>query len=312
MRVWLTGGTGFIGSNIVHSAIERGDDVLTTVHSSAPPDDARYRTEQVDMVDADAVRRSMAGFDPDVVVHCAILNDWDVMYADRHRAWDAYVEATRATADAAADAGAPYVLVSTDWVYDGTQHGADEETPPNPVNLYGVLKMASEIAAIERGGAVARVSGVNGLHRAQAQTPRNQDPGFGYFVLSIVESLSRDIPFSVWESDDINMIATPSLASECAEIILEVGRRGLDGVFHCSGADPVSRMELALVACDVFDLDPTLLRSTAPPESAFAGFRIPYDTSLTTPRTDALLDRRATPLRTLLEAFRDEYERAAA
>ena len=85
----------------------------------------------------------------------AILNDWKRMEEDRRLAWSAYVGATQTTIDAANDVGASYVVVSTDWVFDGTQGGADESTPPNPVNLYGVLKLASEITALERGGAVA-------------------------------------------------------------------------------------------------------------------------------------------------------------
>jgi dTDP-4-dehydrorhamnose reductase len=82
------------------------------------------------------------------------------------------------------------VLVSTDWVFDGTQSGADEATPPNPVNLYGVMKLASEMVTLERGGAFARISGVQGLHLARPATPWAQDRGFGYFAASIVESLS--------------------------------------------------------------------------------------------------------------------------
>ena len=308
MRVWLTGGTGFVGSNIVHAAEQAGHTVMTTVHSFVPAD-STYLVDHVDMLDPTAVRRSVDGFGPDVVIHCAILNDWDRMYADRQFAWDTYVSATRFTTAAAEEVGAAYVVVSTDWVFDGTQAGADEGTAPNPVNLYGVLKLASEMVALENDGAVARVSGVNGVHRARPDTPRSQDPGFGYFVASIVDNLKAGRPFTVWESDSINMVATPSLATECGEIMLEIGARKLAGVFHCSGADAVSRRQLAELTCDVFDLDAGLLRFAEPPQSAMPpGGSVPYDTSLTTPRTDELLERTATPVRTLLSRFRREYE----
>ena len=198
------------------------------------------------MVDDSAVRGSIEQFAPDLVVHCAIMNDWHRMYADRDASWAAYVGATRSTAKAALDdAGAAYVLVSTDWVFDGTQGGAHEETPPNPINLYGTLKLASEMVTLESGGAVARVSGVNGMHVARPQTPRSQDRGFGYFVASLVDALGSGRPFTVWEGDDINMIATPSLALECGEIMIQIGERRLGGVFHCCGADAVTRRELA-------------------------------------------------------------------
>lgn len=286
----------------------RGDEVLTTVSSFQPSADVGYAVDQVDMTDNKAVAQSVEAFGPDVVVHCAILNDWDRMYADRAFAWDAYVTATEATISAAQSVDASHVLVSTDWVFDGTQIGADEETPPNPVNLYGVLKLASEMVARERGTAVARVSGVNGLHRARPNTPRAQDPGFGYFVASIVDALSQGAPFTVWESSEINMVASPSLAIECGEIILEVGERRLDGVFHCCGADSVSRRQLAELTCDVFELDTGLLRFDEPPVEMMPAGRIPYDTSIVAPRTSELLERDPTPVRQLLERFRSEYE----
>ena len=303
----MTGGTGFVGSNIVQEALSGGHEVLTTFNSYHPTGREHYGLEAIDMLDTRAVAASVRSFLPDVVIHCAIVNDLRSLYLDRCAAWDAYVESTRATAGAASGAGASYVLVSTDWVFDGTQGGADESTPPNPINLYGVLKLAAEVVALERGGAVARVSGVNGIHRARPSAPRAQDPGYGYFVASIIDRLSLGRPFTVWESDRINMVATPSLASESAEMILAIGALGLTGVFHCCGADGIGRMDLARLACEVFDLDLDLLRSGPPDPSAMPGAPVPYDTTITSPRTSELLGRRPTPIRSLLERFRDEY-----
>ena len=312
MRVWLTGGTGFVGSNIVHIAVERGHEVMTTVHNFRPASVTAYSVDEVDMIDEAAVQASIERFRPDLVVHCAILNDFAGLYRDRSAAWASYVTATSTTAVAAATVGAAFVVVSTDWVFDGTQSGADEDTPPNPVNLYGVLKLASEMVALGREGAVARISGVNGLHRARPSSPRQQDPGFGYFVHSLVDSLRLGQTFTVWEADNINMIATPSLASDSADQILEIGERRLTGVFHCCGRDAVGRMELAHLACDVFDLDPALLRSGPPDPEAMPGAPIPYDTSIVAPRTSQLLDRETVGVRELLVRFREEYEAAAA
>jgi len=311
MRLWMTGGTGFVGSNVVHAALQRGAEVMTTVHSFRSEEALPYAIDPVDLTDPAAVAASVGAFAPDVIVHSAILNDWGQMYADRQLAWDSYVGATEATIDAANEIGASYVVVSTDWVFDGTQGGADESTPPNPINLYGFLKFASEMVALERGGAVARVSGVNGVHRARPSAPRAQDPGFGYFVASIVDALRLGKRFTVWESDSINMKATPSLASQTADLILRIVERKMTGIFHCCGGEPIERMQLAELACEVFDLDSSLLDSGPPdPDAMPAGGRVPYDTSITIPRTAELLDHEPTPVRTLLEGFREEYETA--
>jgi dTDP-4-dehydrorhamnose reductase len=297
VRVWVSGGSGFVGSNVVKVFAERhGADVVAPAHG------------EVDLTDAAAVHASVTDSGPDAIIHSAILNDLERMTADRRAGWDAYVGATRNLVDAANQVGAKIVLVSTDWVFDGTQVGADESTPPNPINLYGVLKLASELVVSERArdGAVARISAVNGVHWARPVLPRAQDPGFGYFVAALVDALSAGKPFTVWERDDINMVATPSLASDCAELMWRIVDRDQRGTFHCCGGESIGRRDLAELAADVFSLDPALLRTGPPPDGL--GISVPYDTSLTAPATRHALDVELPSVRAQLTRFRRERE----
>ncbi|WP_419928446.1 SDR family oxidoreductase [Candidatus Poriferisocius sp.] len=315
MRAYVTGGTGFLGSNIVKVFAERHRaTVHCPIHTFVPDNPQGYTTEPLDLLEADAVLASVAQFDPDVIVHSMILNDLAGIYAQRDLAWRSYVDATLTLAEAANRAGAKLILVSTDWVFDGTQSGADEHTPPNPVNYYGVLKALSEQAALLRAdrAAVARVSAVNGVHWARDEMPRGQDPGFGYFVTTVLDAVSQGEPFGVWEGDDINMTATPSLASECAEVMWLMASDGdADGIFHCCGAEPAGRMELAQMACEVFGHDPSLLRSVPPDPEMMAllgGARVPYDTTMRTPRTTEILGYEPLGNRELLERFKQEMD----
>ena len=88
------------------------------------------------------------------------------------------------------------MLVSTDWVFDGTQAGATEDEPPNPINAYGFLKAASELVVRERAqrGAVARIAGVQGVHWARPARRARQDAGFGYLVAALVAALRAGQP----------------------------------------------------------------------------------------------------------------------
>lgn len=315
MRAYVTGGTGFLGSNIVKVFAERHRAIVhCPVHSFVPDNPQGYTTEPLDLLEADAVLASVAQFDPDVIVHSMILNDLAGIYAQRELAWRSYVDATLTLAEAANRVGAKLILVSTDWVFDGTQSGADEHTPPNPVNYYGVLKVLSEQAALLRAdrAAVARVSAVNGVHWARDEMPRGQDPGFGYFVTTVLDAVSRNETFGVWEGGDINMTATPSLASECAEVMWLMASDGdADGIFHCCGAQPAGRMELAQMACEVFGHDPSLLRSVPPDPEMMAllgGARVPHDTTIRTPRTTEILGYVPLGARDLLERFKLEMD----
>jgi dTDP-4-dehydrorhamnose reductase len=310
MRVYITGATGFVGSNVARVFGGHGAELARPVHRHHP--DGASDEPVVDLTDAEATRASVEAFRPDAIVHCAILNDFARLYRDRKAGWDAYVGATRNIVDAANAVGAKVVLVSTDWVFDGTQSGADEATPPNPINLYGVLKVASELVVTERAadGAVARISGVNGVHWARPSSPRSQDAGFGYFVASLVDRLSAGETFLAWERDDLNMIATPTLASDGAELMWRIIERDGRGTFHCCGGETVGRRQLAELAAEVFELDPSLLRFGPPPAGAVPPGPVPYDTSLTADATAAALDVALPSVREQLTRFRHELTRS--
>jgi dTDP-4-dehydrorhamnose reductase len=294
VRISLTGASGFVGCNIAKVLADRhGDDVFA---------------ERIDMTDRAAVEHHVNDHQPDAIIHCAILNDWDRMWSDRHYAWDCYVEATRFYTEASQRAGIPCVVVSTDWVFDGIEGNYRETDIPNPTNFYGFLKAATEIVALERGATVARVSGVNGPHWARPSTPRAQDPGFGYFVASIVDALEAGEPFTVWESDLINSKASPSLASMCGEVMrVALATPDMAGkIVHCCGSEAVTRRQLALTTCDVFGLDPSLLRFGPPPASELEGKIFPHDTSLDATWTSQTLGTPLPTVAALLEGFLHE------
>jgi dTDP-4-dehydrorhamnose reductase len=312
MRVFVTGGAGFVGSNVVAVAADGGHEVAATARTPPPLPDPRARYLAVDLLDDAAVHAAVGEARPDVIVHTAIWNDFAGIYADRRRAWDSYVGVTRTLADAANDAGSVLVTISSDWVFDGTQSMAVESTPPNPINYYGVLKAASELVTLERARepVVARVGGVMGMHRAGASTPRRQDAGFGYFVDAVVGALEKGEPFTVWEDARINSVGTPTLATLAAEWMLELAESGARGVFHCMAAEPVTRFELARRAAETFELDESLLRSGPPIEAELPAGPVPYDTSVDSQATARSIGRTPPTVAELLGRFRKERAQA--
>jgi dTDP-4-dehydrorhamnose reductase len=298
MRVFVTGGSGFVGSNLARVFEARGAEVV------------RPGREHVDLTDSRLLARSVAATRPDAIVHAAIWNDPVGLRHDRRRAWAAYVEATRNVVDAANAAGAHVVLVSTDWVFDGTQGPAPEDEPPSPVNTYGFLKAASELVVAERAerGTVARVAGVQGVHWARPHTPRAQDAGFGYLAASIVDALRAGRAFTVWRDARINGVATPTLATDAADLIWRTLERGRTGILHCCGGEHADREALARATVEAFDLDADLLRFGPPDEPALGGEPIPYDTRLDATATAAALGVALPDLRTQLRRLRTQID----
>ena len=296
MKVWLTGATGFVGSNVERVFARHGAQVRGPSRA------------EVDVTDADAVRRDVDAFAPDAIVHCAILNDPAALTHDRRAAWEGYVGATRNVVDAGNAVGAHVVLISTDWVFDGTQGGASEDEPPNPINPYGFLKAMSELVVLERAtsGAVARIAGVAGVHWARPEMPRRQDAGLGYLCASVVAALRAGERFTVWESADINCIATPTLASDAAELLWRVVEERHDGVLHCVGGESVDRVTLARRTAAAFGFEPSSI-DVGPPDPAMIGaMRVPYDTSLDATATAARLGVELPSLDAMLARLRDE------
>jgi dTDP-4-dehydrorhamnose reductase len=257
------------------------------------------------------VAGSFAAAAPDAIVHAAIWNDPAGLLSDRRRAWANYVEATRHLVAAANDAGAHVVLVSTDWVFDGSQGPAAEDAPPNPVNAYGFLKAASEVVVTVAAqcGAVARIAGVQGVHRARPQTPRAQDAGFGYLCASVVDALSAGRRFTVWDGPELNRVATPTLASDAGEMIWRALELRATGILHCCGAEHADRVGLAGRTARAFGLDESLLE-VGPPPAALVSERIPADTRLDGAATRERLGLPAVDLDGMLGRLREQLAQA--
>jgi dTDP-4-dehydrorhamnose reductase len=313
MKIYLTGGTGFLVSNIIRVAQDRYQaEILTTVHTWQPSPEVSFRYEKVDLLSREEVLRTVEEFQPDAIVHAAAILDFEVLYRDRPLAWDAYVNATRHLIEAANRVGVKVVLVSTDWVFDGTQSKAEVTTPPNPINYYGVLKLVGETLVTEtaENGAVARVAGVNGKHWIRPEVVLKQNAGFGNLVTPVIDALQKRQQFSVWEGE-VNMIATPSLASECAEMIMRIIKLDSQGVFHCCGGEAVSRMELARLTAEIFDLDTDLITSGTPdPDDpgSLLWCPVPRDTGLSTVITAQRLNYQPPNLRQWLQSYRHQVE----
>ena len=306
-RIAVTGSTGFVGSNIAEALLALGYSV-TGLTRDASAHSAPWPLIDVDYSSDESISRALD--DVDVVVHCAIANDFNRLVADRVAAFDNYVVLTERIARIADARGQKFIFISTDWVMDGTGHREPESNPGNAINFYGYLKALAEQAvrsSLEGRGVVARIAGVMGRHRI-AESPRLQDVGFGYFVDTLVRTLRAGNEFAVWGGPHVNQITTPSLASEVGAQIGRIVERNATGTLHLVGDTAVTRKELAFAACDVFDLPRTLVIDGEPPTSELFPAPVPVDSSLGNEHTKSVLGLGPQSLDDLLVAFHREID----
>jgi dTDP-4-dehydrorhamnose reductase len=264
----------------------------------------------LDYTDEASLTASVVEVAPDAIVHCAIANDFNLLYNDRRGGYDAYVSATARLARAAAGLNAQMVFLSSDWVLDGSGHMVADDLPPNPVNVYGVLKALGEQVVHDLGpdGAVVRIGGVTGTGRVRAAGVRSQDVGFGYFVATLVNTLSRGEPYAVWEGEGVNMVATPSLASDIGWGIERIIAQRIAGTFALVTSDPIDRLSLATLSANTFGLNADLISTCAAPLDQRFPAPVPVDTSIDSRSTNERLGLRPFTVADLLMAFKRECE----
>jgi UDP-glucose 4-epimerase len=148
MRVLVTGGAGFIGSNLCAVLLDSGyevgivDDLST---GRAENIDDRSWFCGVDILDA-ALEAVFTEFEPDAVVHLAAQSSVTASVKDPVRDWAVNAEGTAAVARAADAAGARRVISASSAAVYGEPAAVPltEASPMSPANPYGRSKLAAE------------------------------------------------------------------------------------------------------------------------------------------------------------------------
>lgn len=161
MRILVTGGCGFIGSNFIRLVLAQCGkteivnlDKLTYAGNLAnladlPPDQARrHRFVKGDIADRAMVSSLLAQEKPDAIVHFAAESHVDRSITDASPFITTNVLGTQVLLDCARQAGIPRMVhVSTDEVYEtlGPEGSFREDTPLAPNSPYSASKASSDL-----------------------------------------------------------------------------------------------------------------------------------------------------------------------
>jgi nucleoside-diphosphate-sugar epimerase len=156
MRVFLTGGTGFIGTRVALLLRERGDDVVAFVRSAARAPHLREigcTLAEGSLTSVDGLARAMEGCEG--VLHVAGSYRVGIPASERPEMYEANVTGTERVLDAAVHVGVPRTLyVSTVNVFGNTRGVVVDETYRRPgedfLSYYDETKYRAHLAAEER------------------------------------------------------------------------------------------------------------------------------------------------------------------
>ena len=234
------GARGQLGSDLVRLFGERGHDVTGLSH------------QQVDVIEPSSIAAAMAGIKPEAVINCAAYHRVDECEDKPRETLDVNAAGALNVARACEEIGAVCVFISSDYVFDGSKGDSyQEEDRTQPLNVYGVSKVAGELFVEQtcKRWAVMRVASLFGVAGASGKG--------GNFVETILAKAGSGAPLRV--VDDIYMSPTYTLdAAESLEMLLTNGAHGL---YHVTNSGSVSwygfaRKILDLTGVDA-DLQPT-------------------------------------------------------
>lgn len=243
-RIVIAGAGGQLGGFLSSLATGEGRDVLALTSS------------QWDITDPAAAERIVRR--GDVVINCAAYTNVDAAESDEAGAYAVNATGPENIAKACARAGARFIHVSTDYVFNGDFGGADPRPyepsdPTAPAGVYGRSKLAGEQAAL------AALPGAVVVRTAWVYTG-----GDGKDFVAVMRRLAAgDGPVKVVA----DQVGSPTYVGDLAAALLQVADDNVPGpILHAANEGAVSRFEQTRAIFSECGADPERVQSVSTAE----------------------------------------------
>lgn len=272
MKLFVTGGAGFIGSNFARMVLNNtlpgleGAEVtvfdaltysgtLSNLESVAGSE--RFSFVHGDIRDAEAVARALPGHD--AVVHFAAESHVDRSVTDSRIFVDTNVLGTQTLLDAALHCEIPrFVHVSTDEVYGSIDEGSwDEQEPLLPNSPYAASKAASDLlvrsyfVTHKLNASITRCSNNYGTHHF----PEKVIP---LFITNLLDGL----PVPLY-GDGLNIRDWLHVDDHCRGIALVLQGGSPGQIYNIGGGTELSNTELTHLLLDAAGRDESFITKVA-------------------------------------------------
>jgi len=249
--VLVTGSNGLLGQKITEKVLaeKRVNLIATNRGLNKFPTTEGYVYAEMDTTKPKQVEEVVLKYRPDAIIHTAAMTNVDTCHENNEACLELNVKATKNLASLCDKLGIHFIYVSTDFVFDGLKGPYKEDDEPKPVSFYGESKLAGERLTQEMKGSwsIIRTILVYGILKDMSRSN---------IVLWAKGALEKGNPINV-VNDQWRM---PTLAEDLAEACLLAVEQKAQGIYHISGKDMMSVVELVRRVADFWNLDKSLIK----------------------------------------------------
>jgi len=219
VKTLVTGAEGMLAKDLVPILSQKGYEVLALPHN------------KLDKTDIGAIRSTVDGFQPELIVNCAAYNRVDDAEEEEQQALIVNSFGVQNLCLVCQENDIPLVHFSTDYVFDGTKKGPyliyDD---PNPLGAYGRSKLLGEryVLWLLNKFYLIRTTWLFGSHG------RN-------FIDTMLEIGQRQKKISVV----CDQKGCPTWTRHLAEAVVDLIGTGRYGVYHVTSSEPTTWFDFA-------------------------------------------------------------------
>ncbi len=251
-KVLVIGANGLLGRKVVQVLTSGNIDWIGTYNNR--PEEGLIR---LDVTDQQQLSNTLSEISPDAIFNLSNLaGGVDFCENNAEKATGFHFEPNKIIAEHCKRTKIPMVYISSDYVFDGTKPPYKEDDKPNPLNLYGKLKLQTEdyIRKTLQDFLIIRTTNIYGWD------PKTVTPNYmmGLYK-TIKDGRNFNAPSFLW--------GNPTYAGDLASAIVELYQKKAKGVYHVCGSSYVTRYEWAKEACRILGLDEKLLNEVKEPSA---------------------------------------------
>ena len=239
-RILITGAFGQLGTSLRNILSDQS--ILAT--GRMVPVEEKDGCAELDIIEPNQVRETIASYQPDVIVHLAAMTDVEGCEQHPEQAFDVNVRGTENLLD---NFSGRFIYISTDYVFDGSMGPYGEEDEVNPISVYGRTKLYGE-DLVQQSDANWVILRSNVVFSFQERTKAS-------FMDWVVDSLKNRQSITVVDDQWNN----PTWTVDLVRIISRVMDHKIQGLYHYGGRDLLNRFEFAEMIAETFKLDRTLI-----------------------------------------------------